>query len=76
MVERGEVARTCTLTTQAGGNTIEYTFGIVSVTSLDAIAQSPRTAEGAPIAYLDIKLTYQKVTVKITSTYDDGGSAS
>jgi hypothetical protein len=35
-----------------------------------------RTAEGAPIAYLDIKLTCQKVTVKITSAYDDGGSAS
>jgi hypothetical protein len=75
-IERGEHARSCILTTQTGGNEIGYTFSDVSVISLDAIAQNPRNVEGAPIAYLDIKLVYNRVMVRTTLTEDDGGSAS
>ena len=75
-VERNQELSKCVLTTQAGGETIEFTFKIVAVTSADAIAQSPRTAEGTPAAYLDVKLVYNQVAVTTSGGTDDGGNGA
>jgi hypothetical protein len=65
----------CTLTAKTNGEAVEYKFSLVAISSLDAIARSPRTAEDKPASYLDVKLIFGAVEVKTSAGTDDGGSS-
>ena len=70
----GAAFSSCTLAVRANGNHIDYTFKLVAVASVDAIARSPRTDRDQPASYLDVKLNYGAIEVNTNSGGDDGGS--
>jgi hypothetical protein len=72
--ERGTAFSSCTLTTKIGAETMEYKFSLVAISSLDAIARSPRNDRDKPASYLDVKLMYGAVEVQTSTGTDDGGS--
>jgi hypothetical protein len=73
--QNGATFSSCTLTAKNNGETVEYKFSLVAISSLDAIARSPRKAEDKPASYLDVKLAFGAVEVKTSTGTDDGGSA-
>ncbi|HEX7158075.1 MAG TPA: hypothetical protein VF214_03615 [Edaphobacter sp.] len=74
VAERGTAFSSCTLTTRTGGEAMEYKFSLVAISSLDAIARSPRDERDKPASYLDVKLMYGAVEVQTSTGTDDGGS--
>jgi hypothetical protein len=73
--QNGAAFSSCTLSAKTNGEAVEYKFSLVAISSLDAIAQSPRTAEDKPASYLDVKLAFGAVEVKTSAGTDDGGSS-
>jgi type VI protein secretion system component Hcp len=69
----GGTFSSCTLVTRTNGETVEYTFTLVGITSLDAIARSPHTEGDMPASYLDVKLNFGSVQVKTATGGDNGG---
>jgi hypothetical protein len=75
VAQNGGAFSSCTLTAKTNGEAVEYKFSLVAISSLDAIARSPRTAEDKPASYLDVKLAFGAVEVKTSAGTDDGGSS-
>jgi hypothetical protein len=73
--QNGAAFSSCTLTAKTNGEAVEYKLSLVAISSLDAIAASPRTAEDKPASYLDVKLVFGAVEVKTSAGTDDGGSS-
>jgi hypothetical protein len=73
--QSGATFSSCTLSAKTNGEAVEYKFSLVAISSLDAIASSPRTTEDKPASYLDVKLTFGAVEVKTSAGTDDGGSS-
>jgi len=73
-VTTGATFSSCTLATKTGGNSIDYTFRLVAVSSVDAIARSPRAPNNQPAAYLDVKMAFGAVEVTTSGGDDDGGN--
>jgi hypothetical protein len=75
VAQNGATFNSCTLTAKTNGEAVEYKFSLVAISSLDAIASSPRTTEDKPASYLDVKLIFGAVEVKTSAGTDDGGSS-
>jgi hypothetical protein len=75
VAQNGATFNSCTLTAKTNGEAVEYKFSLVAISSLDAIARSPRTPEDKPASYLDVKLAFGAVEVKTSAGSDDGGSS-
>jgi hypothetical protein len=75
VAQNGATFSSCTLSAKTNGEAVEYKFSLVAISSLDAIARSPRTAEDKPASYLDVKLAFGAVEVKTSAGSDDGGSS-
>lgn len=73
IAQTGRALQQCTLVSTAGnGVTATYTFQLVAVASVTAVAGAGNGPNS--VAYTDLQLEYGALTVMMTNAVDDGGT--
>jgi hypothetical protein len=74
VVTAGGTFSSCTLMSNTGGNNIQHDLRLVTVSSIDAIAENPRTDQDEPSAYTKVAFQYGDLQVHVSNSLDDGGT--
>ena len=73
-VVAGSTFSACTLISHTGGTTLQYDLRLVTISSIDAIAEAPRTDQDQPSAYAKVSFQYGDLQVHTSNGVDDGGT--
>ena len=74
VVTTGSTFSACTLISHTGGTALQYDLRMVAISSIDAVAEDPRTDQDQPSAYAKVSFQYGDLQVHISNGVDDGGT--